>query len=404
MNQIKWQIPEGLQDTLPGECRRKRQVEALLRRLFALYGYQEIETPLLEYYQALGDETYGFAPQHVWKTFDKRGMVLAIRPDSTIPAVRVAASKLTEEPLPLRLCYMQSAAAFQAEGASPILESTQAGVELMGEGGPQADAEIIALSIEALQAAGLKEFQIDMGQVAFFKGLMAEAGLGEKQAETVRCYVEEKNMLGLQLFLQKCEVSQGVVRRLMLLPQLYGDERVLTQGAELANHAACRAAIRNLKQVLDILKVYGYEKYISIDLGMVHGIHYYSGMIFRGITGRLGQPLLSGGRYDGLPKAFGRDMPATGFALSLRLVLMALERQGETFSPPAVDMKLAFEQSSLAAAIRFAKAQRGAGKSVALAYDATPEELEAQVRRGLCLEAYYVTDGGVRPVGRREGE
>lgn len=395
MKQMKWQIPEGLQDTLPGECRRKREVEALIRRLFTLHGYQEIETPLMEYYRVLEDETYGFAPQHVWKTFDKRGMVLAIRPDSTIPAVRVAAARLGDEPLPLRLCYMQNTAAFQAEGASPILESTQAGVELMGEAGPQADAEVIALAIESLEAAGLQEFQIELGQVAFFKGLMAEAGLDDRQAEAVRAYVEEKNMLALQLYLQKCQVSDQVLKRLMILPQLYGDESVLTQASQLTNHAACRAAIQNVKQVLEILRAYGYEKYVSIDLGMVQGINYYSGVIFRGITSSLGQPLLSGGRYDGLPRQFDRDMPATGFALTLKLLMMALERQGESFSAPVVELRVGFEQSALAEAVAFAKKQRSRGVSTALEYDATREEMLLKLANHQCSQAVYITAAGI---------
>jgi ATP phosphoribosyltransferase regulatory subunit len=85
------QIPSGMQDTLPGECARKRQLEAGLRRLFTLQGYQEIETPILEYYGALDDRTWGYRPEDVWKTFDSAGRILAVRPDSTIPAARMAA-------------------------------------------------------------------------------------------------------------------------------------------------------------------------------------------------------------------------------------------------------------------------------------------------------------------------
>ena len=195
MEHRKPQIPTGMQDTLPGECACKRRLEEELRRLFTLHGYQEIETPILEYYDVLDDQTYGYRPEHVWKTFDSRGRVLAIRPDSTIPAVRLAAGRLREAELPLRLCYMQSATHFQSDTLSMLCVEYQAGVELMGEGGVQADAEVIALAIEALKLSGLRDFQIELGQAGFFTGFMQEAGLTEEQCRVMRRLTEEKNAL-----------------------------------------------------------------------------------------------------------------------------------------------------------------------------------------------------------------
>lgn len=391
MNKSNWQIPQGMQDTLPGECLSKRAVEQALRRLFALYGYAEIETPLLEYYSVMDDETFGFLETNVWKTFDRRGRVLAIRPDSTIPAVRVAASRLSGEPLPLRLCYMQSAAVYHLDTASALCEGTQAGVELMGEAGPYADAEVIALAIEALKAAGLKTFQLDVGQVAFFKGFMEEMGLNEKQSEAVARFVDEKNMLGMQLYLKKQALSDSVMAHLGQLTELYGDETVLEDALKMTQNETCQKAIQNLKQVYDVLKAYGLEKYISFDLGMVGGLNYYSGLILRGMTPHLGQPLLSGGRYDKLPATFGRDMPATGFALSVKLLMIALEAQGETFVKPVADLLLGFEQGAFQEAIDYAGQMRGEGKSVAMLYGAGREELKAHLSFGKGIKAVYVT-------------
>lgn len=399
MDQMKWRIPEGMQDTLPGECRRKRAVEAQLRKLFALNGYQEVETPLMEYYAVLEDETYGYAQQHVWKTFDRHGMVLALRPDSTIPAVRMAASKLGGQPLPLRLCYMQDAVSFQQQTAWDLSESAQAGIELMGAGSPYADGEVIALAIQALEEAGLTDFQIELGQVAFFKGLMAEAGLSQGQGESLRGYVEEKNMLAIQLFLQKCEVSQAVAARLMALPQLYGGAGVLDKASSITQNQMCLEAISNLRQVMAVLTSYGYEKYITVDLGMVHGVNYYSGVIFRGITGCLGQPLLSGGRYDGLPLKFGRDMPATGFALSLKLLMMALERQGETFTAPVADVMVGFDREAFCHAVAYTRAKRAQGFSACMAYDADETALRKLVKEGRARAGIYIQKDNILQCG-----
>ncbi len=395
MTHRKLQIPSGMQDTLPGECARKRRLEQELRTLFTLHGYQEIETPLLEYYDALDDQTYGYRPEHVWKTFDAKARILAVRPDSTIPAARLAAGKLGGEPLPLRLCYLQSATKFFSDTLSMLCEDPQCGVELMGESSALADAEIVALAVDALKKAGLRDFQIELGQAAFFAGFMQEAGLTDDQIAAVRELTEQKNSLGIQLYLDKLSISQDVSRRLMRLPMLYGGLEVLSEAEVLTAHPLCRAAIASLREIIGILEAYGCADCITIDLGMVHQANYYSGMIFRGMTADLGQPLLSGGRYDGLPARFGRELPATGFALSLKLLMIALERQGAAFTAPIPDVAACFAPECLPDALAWADLARKAGESVALLYGATFEELKARVDQGQARAAVYLDRNGV---------
>jgi ATP phosphoribosyltransferase regulatory subunit len=263
----------------------------------------------------------------------------------------------------------------------------------MGEKSPLADAEMIALAIRSLQEAGLREFQIDLGQVAFFKGFMEEAGLTSKQTETFRSYVEEKNTLAMQLFLNQCAVPGEVSKRLMKLPQLYGDESVLKEARAITQNETCREALDNLQKILDALGAMGCAKFISIDLGMVHAVNYYSGMIFRGITGFLGQPLLSGGRYDGLPERFGRAMPATGFGLSVNLLMMALGRQGEAFLQPQTDFALGVDEAAPQAALEWAAQMRGESAAVALYYGVSKEELARLVKAGRA-KAAAIAEGG----------
>lgn len=391
----KLQIPTGMQDTLPGECLAKRRLESDLRSLFSLHGYQEIETPILEYYDALDDATYGYRPEHVWKTFDRAGRVLAIRPDSTIPSVRLAAGRLRSEGLPLRLCYLQSVAEYERDTLSMLCEKSQAGVELMGESSPQADAEIVALAIECLLRAGLRDFQIELGQAGFFTGFMQEAGLTDEQCDEMRRLTEQKNALGIQLYLKKLAVSEDVTARIMQLPRLYGDASVIDEAAALTGHARCRQALSDLRRVIDILRKYGYEQYLTIDLGMVHELGYYSGLTFQGQTGDLGQPIISGGRYDGLPARYGRDMPAVGFAVSLKLLLIALEKQGAVFAAPVPGCMVGFDPGCLSAALAFAREKRAQGVSVSMQYDAARGELQDKARRGLAAQAVYITRDGI---------
>ena len=298
--------------------------------------------------------------------------MLALRPDSTIPSVRMAAGRLQNAALPLRLCYIQNVTKYESDPLSMLCEQTQAGVELMGESSHQADAEVIALAIETLKAAGLKDFQIELGQAGFFQGFLQEAGLDGSQCETMRSLMARKDTLGMQLFLRKSHVSDSVAQRLMRLPRLYGDISVLDEAAALTNHALCRQSLHSLRKVIEMLRVYGYEQYVTIDLGMVHEANYYSGLIFQGQTRSLGQPILSGGRYDGLPARFGREMPAVGFAVSLKLVMIALENQGMSFAAPVPDLMLGFEQSCLKEAVAYARQQRERGVTVSMQYDAAP--------------------------------
>jgi len=128
----------------------------------------------------------------------------------------------------------------------------------------------------------------------------------------------------------------------------------------------------------------------------VHQANYYSGMIFRGMTADLGQPLLSGGRYDGLPARFGRELPATGFALSLKLLMIALERQGASFASPVPDVAAGFDPQCLADALAWANLARSTGESVALLYGVTWEDLKARVEAGQALAAVYLDRNGVR--------
>ena len=331
----------------------------------------------------------------MWKTFDSSGRVLAIRPDTTIPAVRVAAGKMKDSPLPLRLCYVQSATAYRSDTLSMLCEMPQCGVELMGESSPMADAEVIAMAVEALRGAGLRHFQIELGQAMFFSGFMQEAGLTDDEIAVVRGLTEQKNPLAMQLYLKKLAVRDEVAQRLMRLPMLFGDVSVLDEAAQLTKHPKCLQAIENLRQILSALESYGCADVISFDLGMVQQFDYYSGTIFRGMTASLGQPLLSGGRYDGLPARYGREMPAVGFAISLKLVLMALEQQGEAFTPPAPEELVGFEGDHLKEALRYCRMRRMAGVSAALMYDRTEAELRQMLEEHRCGAAVFIGDAGI---------
>jgi len=254
--------------------------------------------------------------------------------------------------------------------------------------------------VEALRAAGIRDFLIELGQVKFVSGFLEEAGLTAQQCAAVRDMMAHKNALDMQLYLDRLSIEADVSRRLMRLPQLFGDAAVLDEAEQLTKSPKCLRAIAHLRQVLSILQDYGCADCVSIDLGLTQQANYYSGVVFHGLAAELGQPLLSGGRYDGLPAQFGRPMPATGFALSLKLTLMALERQGETFAPPVPDVILSFAPGGLRSAIAYAHQLRDKGVSVALLYGLTAEELHQRVDSGEASAAVYLNGSVFEQYGK----
>jgi ATP phosphoribosyltransferase regulatory subunit len=320
-------IPEGVQDFLPRECFNKRELEKIIRKRFFLSGYNEVETPDFEYYDVFSSGIGSVRQEKMIKFIDSTGKILVLRPDITMPIARMAATRLDENDQPYRLFYIGNAYGYEPVHPMRQRAFTQAGIELLGIASAEADAEVIALAIEALLDTGLGNFEIEIGQVEFFKGLMEESGIAPKEIEELRRHIDRKNSLEAEIFLNTCGMDSSIKDKLMKLPSLYGGPEILEKAGILSQNNRCRSALQNIGTVYELLCQYGYEAYISIDLSMLQDIDYYSGVIFRGITGDLGYPLLTGGRYDGLIGEFGREMPATGFAMGIKRVLIALERQ-----------------------------------------------------------------------------
>lgn len=335
----KWSIytPEGVQDILFRDCFIKKNMEERIRTLFRSWGFYEIETPTLEFYDTFcpdGDLT----PQEtMFKFFDQQGRILVLRPDATIPVARIAATKLKDAEYPIRVSYIGNTFRYNELGGGKQKEFTQAGVEILGVNSAESDAEVIAAAINALRTAGLEDFQIDIGQVEFFKGIMEETGLSEVDIEQVRILIDRKDYVGIDEILKQHRISEGLKELIHELPRLFGSSDIIDRVQMLTTNTRSLSALNNLRQVLEILEDYGLGEYVAIDLGMVQSLNYYTGVIFRGFTHGVGFPVLSGGRYDRLVEKFGKKCPATGFSLGINLVMMALERKKAVQDIPEID-------------------------------------------------------------------
>lgn len=331
----QWQIhtPDGVADHLPEDCAARRQLEFRLRGLFASRGYQEIETPGIEFYDVYAAGT-GFVPQEdLFKFFDQQGRILCLRYDGTVPTARVAATLYRDAESPLRFSYLGNMYRYNEFGGGRQREFSQAGVELMGSSKPEADAEVIATAIAAALACGIEDLQVSIGQVAFFQALLDAWQIPAEQAAALPRLIDSKELVALEELVDQLNLPERARQVLTKMTSGFGTYDILDELEQLVDLPAAGAALQNLRDVLAILADFGVMKYVTIDLGMLQSLNYYTGIIFKGFTYGLGFPLFSGGRYDRLVEAFGRNLSATGFSMGLGLAMTALRRQGK---PPAV--------------------------------------------------------------------
>lgn len=319
--------PEGVRDIYNGECEEKLYIQNSIHSVIKKYGYHDIQTPSFEFFDIFNAERGSIASKNMYKLFDKEGNTLVLRPDMTPQIARCAAKYFEQDTDPIRLCYVGNTFVNNSRYQGRLKETTQAGCELINDNSIMADADMVALLIEALLSSGLKEFQVEIGHVGFFKGLVKEAGLSDEVAIELRELIREKNIFRVEELLSEANLSKEEKEGFHRLPQLFGDADILSKAAMLTKDETALNAIKHLEAVYELLKVYGFEKYVTFDLGMLSELDYYTGIIFQGFTYDVGEPIANGGRYDKLIGQFGAEKASIGFAITIDLLHQALKRQ-----------------------------------------------------------------------------
>jgi len=323
-------LPRGVSDFLPDTAAKIGYIEAKIRRVFELWGFRRVITPKLEYEDVLA---IGLGEELKGKTyrFDDRqtGRLLAFPPDITPQIARIVATRLREWPLPHRISYSGRVLRQTEQQTGRSREIFQSGVELIGLESPEADAEMVAMAVESMQGLGFDDFKIDLGQVEFCRGIMAASGLSGKPLKALQQAVARKDVTSLAKLLADFSISEDSRRELAALPRLFGGREVLQEADRVVRNTRSRAALENLRQVLDILDIHGVGDYLTIDLGEPRGLDYHTGITFEGFVTGLGEPVCSGGRYDNLTARYGFPAPATGFTFNVLNLLQSLERRPE---------------------------------------------------------------------------
>ena len=373
--------PEGVRDVYGAEFAAKLNVQNLLHDKLRNYGYQDIQTPTFEFFDVFSKEVGTTPSKELYKFFDKEGNTLVLRPDFTPSIARSAAKYFMDENIPLRFCYCGNNFINNSNLQGKLKETTQMGAELIGDSSPEADAEMIAMLVEALMNAGLKEFQVAIGQVDYFKGLCAEAKLDEETELSLKDFISNRNEFGAQELLEGKNVNEADIKALLNVSNLFGSYEVLDEALEYAQNERSVQAIERLKKVYELLKMYGIERYVSFDLAMISKYHYYTGVIFSAYTYQMGNAIAKGGRYDNLLEKFGKPSPATGFVIIVDDLMTALTRQNLCPEPENRNLLLVY-QCDIQKALEEARNYRKEGyATVMMKQEQAKEDYEAYAHK-----------------------
>lgn len=354
--------PEGVRDIYDRECARKNIVEQRIFRQMQLFGYSAIETPMFEFFDIFAKERGSVSDREMYKFFDRYNNTVVLRPDMTPAIARCVTKFYGEETMPQRLCYLGHTFTNSASYKGRLYEVTQSGAELIGDDSAQADAEMIAMVIQSLRSAGLKEFQVELGEVEFFRGLLEEAGISEEEGDELRELIENKNYFGVEDYISNILKKADFKDVFLKLPELFGSVDNIRQAKEMTKNQRAQSAIDRLEKVHQILKEYGLTEYISYDLGMLSKFSYYTGIIFKAYSYGIGDYMVSGGRYDKLLVQFGRDISAIGFAITIDRLMSALSSQKVEFDTSAADILVVYEEQRTGEAVQVLTRYRRIGK------------------------------------------
>ena len=332
----------------------------------------------------------------MFKFFDRDGNTLVLRPDITPSIARCAAKYFMDEDMPVRLCYNGNIFINNMSLRGSLKESTGMGAEMINDTTTDADAEMVAMLIQSLQVSGLTEFQVEIGQVDFFNGLVEEAGFNEQETDELRTLIEQKNYFGVEEMLSAKELPEQLKQALLSMPKLFGGISQIHEAASLTDNDKALSAIYRLEKLYKILASYGLEKYITFDLGMLGKFQYYTGIIFKAYTYGSGTPIATGGRYDKLLSQFGKDAPSIGFGIYVDELLTAMSRQQIDIDTDYLGTILLYERSQKDLAIRLANVLR-ADSSVTLMkkfYEKTIDDYIAYAKRSGIGGIFYIDEEG----------
>lgn len=311
-------IPDGTRDLTNEECVKKSKIINSINNVFNSWGYKEVITPSIEFYDGFRYEYSGLKEENIYKFFDSKGRILALRPDMTIPIVRLISTRFKDENDNLKLRYEANIYRVFEEFSGKRNEYTECGIELISKEKEFSDLQILIIAIETLKATGVKNFKLEIGEVNFFKSAIESLEISEDEKWMLSDLIEKKKILELNSFLEEINLDSSIKYTFTKLPLIFGEGiEVLDMYKEISFNSKMIESISYLENLVKRLESLGYKDYLTFDLGITPRLNFYTGIIFRGFIEGSGNIVLSGGRYDDLIKSVKKDFKGIGFSINV---------------------------------------------------------------------------------------
>ena len=397
--------PDGVRDIYDSEYKRKRKVMSELHHVLELYSYRDIQTPTFEYFDIFSKEKGSAPSNEMFKFFDRDNSTLVLRPDITPSIARCVAKYYETEDLPIRLCYEGNTFTNKISHQGKLCEVTQVGGELVNDDSSAADAEILATVVDCIQASGLEEFQVEVGDIDFFKGVIEEAGLSTEEETHIRAYIQNKNFFGLQEYVKQLNISEHLKQVLVSFEHLFGGVDMLEQAQKLVQNRRSLEALDRLQKVYQALAFYHCEEHISFDLSMLSDFKYYTGILFKGYTYGTGAAIVRGGRYNALLRQYGKEAPAIGFAFVIDELMNSISRQKIEVAIEEQDIVILYQRDCQQKAVELGANMRKEGRKVELirmSQKKTLDEYKAYAKREHFETLIYLDQAGQHTFECRE--
>lgn len=368
-------LPEGTRDLILDDCIIKRSLERDIDGIFEKWGYKEVITPTLEFYETFNYNSQSLREEDMYKFFDERGRILVLRPDMTIPIARIVETKFKDTELPIKLRYTSNVFRVHESLGGKRNEYTDCGVELIGLDAEKSDLEILVLALEALKKLKLKDFKLEIGNIGFFNGAFKNLEIDKEYKEIIAQFIEDKNLKNLEDYLESLNIKEEYKVFFNKLPWMFGDKKVLEEAKQLAFNDELKNNLEYLELLYSQLDSLGYGENVTFDLGMVPRLNYYTGIIFRGYGEGVGNTVLRGGRYDKLIKSSMTYIPAIGFSIDIDSIIPNIKLNGGV-KENVNNIKIYYNEKNRIEAIKKSEELRTQGYIVELLPKSDIEEIE----------------------------
>jgi len=319
----------GMRNLLPDEKAKVNRIESEIRRLFKIYGFQEVETPTIEPLELFELKSGEEIRHRMYRFTDLGGREVVLRPEATASVVKLVVQEMRSAPLPIKIGYVLNAFRYDEPQHGRYREFKQGGFEIFGSKSPVADAEILEVSSRLMEGLGIKDYYIKIGHEGVLRAVLTQLNVEESVQDRVLGLIDKERLseaFEILSSLQKGGEAIDIIRRLWEIKSRDADEAVKRAGGVLKGIPEAVEQLENLREIIELAKASGVGE-LLVDMGFARGLDYYTGMIFEVYVKDLRIAVNGGGRYDKLAGLLGWDIPAVGCAPGIDRLSLAIDEK-----------------------------------------------------------------------------